>query len=259
MSLPAFSGDWEQTRTTLQAHSQALTAIPRAAAAADDRWAHVAMQIGSDGLTTVPTPLSDGSSLVGTIDLVGHRIVISSGDDIEEIALEPGPSSVLIGDMMLAVASRHETEITVDRSRFGTIDDLRYDAAHAEQFLAAAVFVRDALSEMNDSVVGEVTGPHLWPHGFDIATEWYSERTFPLGDTSAPGQIAVGFYPAGEPYFYANPWPFEDEWSKHPPTGTATWHLEDWQGAVLEAGAVETSDIVSFGLAVHALAHGSLA
>jgi len=259
MSLPPLPEEWEQTRTTLQAYSKALTAIPRAAAVADDRWTHVAMHIGDDGLTTAPTPLSDGTSLVGSIDLVDHRILVSSGGDTEAISIEPGPSSVSIGDLMLAVASRHGTEIAVDRDRFGTLDGLRYDPAQAEQFFAAALFVRDAFEEMNKSVGGEVTGPHLWPHGFDIATEWYSERTFPLGDTTAPGQIAVGFYPAGESYFYANPWPFADEWSRQPPTETATWHLDGWQGAVLEPGGVEMSDIVDFGLAVHALAIDSLA
>ncbi len=258
MTMPPLPDDWADTRATLQAYGHALTAIPRAGATPDDRWDHVSMTITSSGLATAPTPLADGTGLVGTIDLVAHEIVITTGDDTERIDISGGPSSRSIGDAMLAAAAAHGSEIDADTDRFGTSDDLPYNRDHAAAFLAAASYASTAFEEMNASVPGEVAGPHLWPHGFDIATEWYSPKMVPNGDSEASAQIAVGFYPANESYFYANPWPYEDSWGQRPPVEGSTWHLEGWQGAVLPPDGCANADIVAFGTAVHDLARATL-
>ncbi len=258
MSIPQLPDDWDETRTTLQAYAQALTAIPRAAGVSDDRWTHVAMQVVPNGLRTAPTPLADGTDLIGTIDLVTHEIVVSAGDDEERLDLRAAPSPADIGEAMLEVASRHGTTIEPDMERLADTESKTYVPDHAEAFLAAAVFVAGAFVEMNKSVPGEVTGPHLWPHGFDIATEWFSTRRVPHGESDASAQIAIGWYPAGDGYFYANPWPFEDTWSDTPVIPGTDWHLDGWQGAVLNSAGVEHAEVVAFGLAVHDLARETL-
>lgn len=258
MTMPDLPDDWASTRDTLQAYAQALTALPRAAGTPDDRWGHVAMSIGSKGISTAPTPLADGTDLVGMMDLTTHEVIIVAGDDTERIDMKTGPSSQSVGDAMLAVASRHGSDIGADRDRFGTSAGLFYEANHAEAFLAAAKFAAAALEEMNTSIPGEVAGPHLWPHGFDIATEWYSPLLITGDDSTASAQIAVGFYPSNESYFYANPWPYEDRWGEQPPVEGSTWHLEGWQGAVLPPNDLSRADIVAFGSAVHDLARDSL-
>jgi len=258
MTMPALPNDWATTRTTLQAYGQALTAIPRAAAKHDNRWGHVSMTIAASGLATVPTLLDDGSELVGTIDLTTHAIIITAGGDTKRIELSSGPSSRSVGQAMVDVAADHGTEVNADTERFGGPEGLPYDAAHGEAFLAVARYVLAAFDEINDSVPGEIAGPHLWPHGFDIATEWYSKKLVPHGGSEAAAQIAVGFYPANESYFYANPWPFEDAWSEQPLVAGSTWHLDGWQGAVLPPEGVSHTDIVAFGTAAHTLARDSL-
>lgn len=258
MAMPQLPDDWDATRTTLQVYSHALAAFPRAAGIPDDRWTHVAMKILPNGLQTAPTPLGDGSSLVATIDLVSHEIVIQAGDDTERIDLVAGPAPTDIGEAVLALAARHGSAIDADRERFADSDTRTYAPDHAEAFLSTAVFVAGAFSEMNESVPGEVTGPHLWPHGFDIATEWFSPVRVPYGDSNASAQIAVGWYPAGDGYFYANPWPFQETWGETPVLEGTTWHLEDWQGAVLDSAGVEHTKVVAFGKAVHALAREAL-
>ncbi len=258
MTMPQLPADWDATRTTLQAYSQALTALPRAAGTPDDRWTHVAMRILPNGLQTAPTPLGDGSSLVATIDLVSHEVVIQAGDDVERIDLVSGPANADIGEALLALAASHGSTIDADRERFAEPEARTYVSEHAEAFLSTAVFVAGAFSEMNESVPGEVTGPHLWPHGFDIATEWFSPARVPYGDSDASAQIAVGWYPAGDGYFYANPWPFRDAWGETPVLEGTTWHLEGWQGAVLDSKGVEHATVVAFGNAVHGLAREAL-
>jgi hypothetical protein len=258
MTMPELPDDWDATRTTLQAYSHALTAIPRAAGTADDRWTHVAMMIVPNGLRTAPTPLADGTNLVATIDLVSHEVVIEAGGDIERIDLVAGPAPADIGEALLAFAARHGSTIDADRERFADTDTKTYVPDHAEAFLSTAVFVSGAFSEMNESVPGEVTGPHLWPHGFDIATEWFSTVRVPHGDSDAAAEIAVGWYPAGDGYFYGNPWPFQDVWGETPVLEGTSWHLDGWQGAVLDSAGVEHAKVVAFGNAVHALAREAL-
>lgn len=258
MSMPELPDDWDDTRTTLQMYGHALTAFPRAEGIADDRWTHVAMSVLPNGLQTAPTPLASGTSLVGTIDLVSHELVVTAGDDVERLDLRSGPSAHDVGTAMLNMASRHGSEIEADTERFSDRDSRTYVVEHAEAFLATAVFVAEAFSEMNSTVPGEVTGPHLWPHGFDIATEWFSPVRVPYGDSDASAQIAVGWYPAGDGYFYANPWPFEDAWAENPVMEGTSWHLDGWQGAVLNSAGVERSQIVAFGRAVHDLARDQL-
>lgn len=256
--MPQLPEDWADTRATLQAYSHALTAIPRAASTPDDRWDHVSMTVNSAGLVTAPAPLADGEDLVGTIDLTTHEIVITAGDDIRRFDITTGPSSRSIGDSMLSVAANHGSDIDAETDRFGSSDELPYDTDHAAAFLAAASFAVTAFEEMNASVSGEIAGPHLWPHGFDIATEWYSSKMVPYGDSEASAQIAVGFYPANESYFYANPWPYEESWGEQPPVEGSSWHLDGWQGAVLPPGGLTKADIKAFGTALHYLARDSL-
>lgn len=258
MTMPQLPSEWEPTRATLQAYGRALTAFPRAAGVANDRWTHVAMTIDSSGLRSAAVPLSDGSELITRMDLVTHEIVLEAASDVERISLLNGPSPSSIGDAVLAFAANHGTTIDVDADRFSGRETLEYRAEHAAAFLEAATFVADAFRTMNRSIDGEVTGPHVWPHGFDIATEWFSPVKVPYGDDEASAQIAIGWYPAAGGYFYANPWPFDESWSATPVYEGSTWHLEDWQGAVLPADLADKVSIVAFGKAVHDLAAPSL-
>ena len=85
----------------------------------------------------------------------------------------------------------------------------------------------------------------LWPHGFDIAFEWFGPTQVPHeedGETvHLPSQLNLGFYPAGDPYFYSNPWPFDPTLTESPLPPGAEWHTEGWQGTMLPLGEVADS------------------
>ena len=59
-----------------------------------------------------------------------------------------------------------------------------------------------------------------------------------------PAQINLGFYPAGDAYFYSNPWPFEaDVLLNVDLPGSAEWHTEGWEGSTLSyADVVGSAD-----------------
>ncbi|MCL1594599.1 MAG: hypothetical protein M3132_09635, partial [Actinomycetia bacterium] len=137
-----------------------------------------------------------------------------------------------------------------------------YDSAHAAVFLAVASSVVEAFDTINSSVPGEITGPHLWPHGFDIATEWYSPNMVDYEGTPTSAQIALGWYPSGDAYFYANPWPFEDAFLETELPAGATWNTEGWFGAKLDVADVDREDgvatVVALGVSVHDAARNTL-
>ena len=255
MAINQLPEDWEQTRLTLQKYSQAVTALPRAGVQIDDRWSHVAMELDGTAFVTVPVPLADGTKLVSRIDLVRHQVVISTGETSYAIDLISGPSPRSVGEAVYSAAASHGSHIDVETERYSDDEHQPYDATHALAFLSVATSVVETFTRMNALFPGEIKGPHLWPHGFDIATEWYSEELVDYDGTPTNPQIATGWYPAGEAYFYSNPWPFDAAWvTVELPVG-AKWHTEGWQGAKLAvsdlAEGAGADTVVALGRAVH--------
>jgi hypothetical protein len=84
---------------------------------------------------------------------------------------------------------------------------------------------------------GETSPVQLWPHGFDLAFEWFGSRIEIYEGAEYPSQLNLGFSPGDsddQSYFYSNPWPFEGKilLDKPLPKG-ASWHTEGWQGTIL--------------------------
>ncbi len=79
-----------------------------------------------------------------------------------------------------------------------------------------------------------------WPHHFDIATlAPIAPAALAAGPPGEARTIGAGMVPGdagrGEPYFYVSPWPHPESPEWPPLPGGATWNMEGWLGAVLEA------------------------
>jgi hypothetical protein len=220
------------------------------------------MDLAPNGLVSAGTPLGDGTELVSTIDLEKHEIVIAAGDARRVFDLTQGPTPREVGEAVTTIAAEHGSTIEVDASRYEDDSKQQYDPTHAAAFLEVATAVVDAFDKINAGVDGEITGPHLWPHGFDIATEWYSDKFVDNDGTPTSAQIAIGWYPAGDAYFYANPWPFDESWAETELPGTASWNTEGWYGALLNVADIPEGSagesVVALGEAVHAIARDTL-
>jgi hypothetical protein len=220
------------------------------------------MKPGPRGLVAAAVPLADGTELVSTIDLVDNAIVVTAGDSRLEIDMTSGPSPKSVGEAIVAVASSHGPSPDVDAERYSDDSAQEYDAGHAAAFLSVASSVVAAFTDINSGLEGEVTGPHLWPHGFDIATEWYSPKLVDYEGTPTNAQIAIGWYPAGDAYLYANPWPFDDSFTEAKLPEVASWNTEGWFGAKISVvdldAATSHETVVAFGRAVHEAARGAL-
>jgi hypothetical protein len=221
------------------------------------------MDVTPYGLVAAATPLGDGTELVSTINLEDHQIVITAGDATLVFDLTEGPSPQDVGEAISAIASDHGASIEVDASRYEDDSIQEYDTAHAVAFMDVATSVVVAFSQVKGAIDGEITGPHLWPHGFDIATEWYSDKMVDYDGTPTSAQIAIGWYPEGDAYFYVNPWPFEDSWAEVELPGNASWNTEGWYGALLKVSDIPEDSgveaVVALGEAVHTVVGDSLA
>lgn len=261
MPLPALPTDWEPTRLTLQKYAQAITAAPRAGATADPRWAHVSLHpirtpAGVEAFSTATVPLADGHTLLSTFDVLAGGIVVVAGEDRRTFTLADGPSPRSIGSTIEELAAAHGSTIEVDADRYADDDAQPYDEQAALAWFANTAWVTTVFDTLNANLEGEVSGPHIWPHGFDLATEWFGSKV--VDDDGTNGQVAVGFYPAGDPYFYVNPWPFDERWAAESLPHGATWNTDGWCGAKLEASALTGDDdrqvILDIAEFVHALA-----
>ncbi len=236
--FPPLSG-WEPTRKTLHLYSNVLGVVPRAHAKFHPKWWHISLKVQPDGLATDSMSLPGGGTFSVKLDLRRHDVVLATSQgDQQRWSMTGGTSSTDMGNKILAAVADLGLKAEYAREKFENDEPRQYSADAADRFLTAALLADRILKKHRASLEGEVGLVQLWPHGFDLAFEWFGtrvERSEHDGDVQEyPSQINFGFYP-GEPiYFYSNPWPFEkDKLVNHPLPGGARWHDEGWQGSML--------------------------
>lgn len=237
--LPELPAEWETTRATLHAYALGVVAIPRAYAPAHPKWWHVSLTVTADGLVAEPIPLRNGETLDLRMDRRTHQVVVStSGGDLHTVSMTAGLTGTEFADRILAIAADYGLEGEEQRDKFESNEDRPYDPRAADVFFTVSLDVATAFERHRAGLTGDVGPVQLWPHGFDLAFEWFGTRVETFEEdgktTEYPSQLNLGFYPADRPYFYSNPWPFEADvlLTKPLPHG-AEWHTEGWEGSVL--------------------------
>jgi hypothetical protein len=187
--------------------------------------------------------LPNGGTFSLKMDLRQHKVILStSGGDGREFSMTEGLSATAFGDQVLgAVADLGLTGEYV-REKFENDEPREYDPALAENFLTAVVSADSVLKKHRAGLSGEPGPVQLWPHGFDLAFEWFGTRVMEYEEHGQvekyPSQLNFGFSPGEpshpEPYFYSNPWPFEADvlLDKSLPSG-GRWFTAGWQGSML--------------------------
>ncbi len=242
--FPALPDSWPATRETLHRYANAIGVVPRAHGIAHPQWWHISLKVRPDGLTTDNVPLPGGGVVALRLDLRRHQLVISSSDGSTiEFPLGEGITATEMGDRVIAAATG--LGLPTDgyaRERFESDDPRSYDPAAAETFFAAAVNAATVFEHQRALRDGRVGPVQLWPHGFDLAFEWFGTRVDKHEENGevveSPSQINLGFYPGAEAYFYSNPWPFEPALLGHLLPHGAEWEQDDFQGTKLDYALV---------------------
>ena len=240
-TFPALT-DWEPTRKTLQLYSRVVGAVPRAHAEFHPQWWHISLKVQSGGLVTGRMDLPKGGQFWLKIDLQQHKIFILTDDGVFQVfSMTDGLSATEMADQILAALTDLGLKGEYARDKFEDDEPREYNPEAAGRYLTALVNADRIFKEHKATLSGD-TGPvQLWPHGFDLAFEWFGTRVETYehdGEVQEyPSQINLGFYPGDPdtaPYFYSNPWPFEaGELLSHPLPAGASWHTEGWQGTIV--------------------------
>lgn len=261
--FPSLDG-FGPTRRTLQLYARSLSALARACAPAHPNWWHISMKVTPNGLATDNIPLPGGGILAGRLDFHRAQIVLESSDgQTWFIPMNEGLTGSEMGDRVIAVAAEAGFTGTVDRGRFENAEPGIYLSGLIGNFFTALISA-DRAFKRHGARLGDDAGPvRLWPHGFDLAMEWFGtrvERYNEGGKTiELPAQLNLGFYPGegdADSYFYSNPWPFDGDklLGRALPAG-ASWHTEGWQGAMLPYTSVgDEEQLIDFAAAVFELA-----
>jgi hypothetical protein len=245
--FPSLAG-FEPTRQTLQLYSRVVSAVPRAHAKFHPKWWHISLKVRPDGLITDSVALPDGGALRLEMDLVAHQIVLTAnGERVASFGMAEGTSSSDLGDRVLGEVSRLGLTGEYDRARFEDSEPRAYDPGLVSHFLTALLSADRILKQHRATLPGEPGPVQLWPHGFDLAFEWFGTRVEVYEEDGErqeyPSQLNLGFFPGGPetaPYFYSNPWPFEgDELLRQALPEGASWHTNDWQGTILPYEVLE--------------------
>jgi hypothetical protein len=172
------------------------------------------------------------------MDLNRHEVVVERSDGgSDAVPMNSGLTGSQFGDALLAVVTGLGIEGEYARDKFESDEARVYSDSAAAVFFAVLVNVDHNLETQRSSLSGPVGPLQIWPHGFDLAFEWYGDRTVAHeenGETvQSPSQLNLGFYPAGRPYFYSNPWPFDPSLPNEPLPAPAAWNTEGWEGSIL--------------------------
>jgi len=238
IAFPSLEG-WSPTKETLHLYSQAVGVVPRVHAEAHPKWWHVSLNVVENGLVTNDMALPDGGTFNLKIDLRQHQIKLAtSNGNTTTFSLTEGLTSTQMGDRILAAVADLGLSGEYVREKFENDEAREYNPAHAENFLAALTSAYHMFSKHRATLKGEFGPVQVWPHGFDLAFEWFGTRVMEYEEHGKiekyPSQLNLGFYSSEPAYFYSNPWPFEEDQltAKSLPEG-ARWHLEGWQGSML--------------------------
>lgn len=246
-TFPALPTDGEPTRSTLHAYAHAMAALPRAHAPAHPLWWHISLKVRPDGLVTESMQLPAGGAAFVRMDPRDALVVFeTSGGERRRFPMNAGLTATEMGNALIAAGSEFGLSADYDRSTFENDDPRPYVDADAQEFFEALVAADGALTIRRNRLEGTVGPIQLWPHGFDLAFEWFGTRTVTAaegeGSNELSAQINLGFYPAGDAYFYSNPWPFEgDVLLDMDLPGSAEWHTEGWEGSILPYNDVVAS------------------
>lgn len=236
--------DWDATKATLHAYSKVLGVVPRAHAEPHPKWWHISLKVQPDGLVTDQMKLPGGGTFHLKMDLHHHHIALMTNRGEKQYwNMAAGLTATELANQLFEAVASLGLQGEYAREKFENDKPRLYHPAQAEAYFSALKNVDRIFKSHRSTLVGEIGPVQLWPHGFDLAFEWFGTRMLEYEEhgqvSKYPAQLNLGFSPGEpshpKPYFYSNPFPFEAEkLLHHPLPHGARWFTESWQGTLLE-------------------------
>lgn len=240
---PSLEG-WDATRDTLHAYAQVAGAPPRVLAEPHPKWWHISLNVGPEGLLSgnMSHEALGDRDLQMHLNLRKHALELLLDDRVEKsFDLRVGMTATEMGRDLQAALADIGAEVELPRDKFADDDPRHYDIEVAEKYLAAVRAVNDVMDRLRAGLDGDRSPVQLWPHHFDLAFEWFGTKTVTYEENGEqnelPAQLNFGFAPGDrshrEPYFYSNPWPFDEQLTEESLPHGARWFTEGFEGTLL--------------------------
>lgn len=237
--FPSLPAEWEPTRATLHAYARALGALPQAHLPHHPRWWHISLKVRPAGLAIDNIALPGGGLLGGRLDLREHRVVLeTSSGSLAEYPFDAGLTGTEMAEALIADLARVGLVADYVRKDFEDGAPTTYDRDAGTVYWRALTNASNVFEAHRAAIGGDVGPVQFWPHGFDLAFEWFGTRLVDGEEGVLPAQLNLGFYSTGTPYFYSNPWPFDRALLDLPAPGRGEWTTEGFEGSRLDYGLV---------------------
>jgi hypothetical protein len=195
-SWPALPvADWQDTRDTLQLYTQVVGKVRMANEPLVNHWWNVPLYLTSRGLTTSLMPHPTGPSFQIDVDVVAHRLEITTVDGgRREHRLEPRYVAVVDSSVMckleelgvptaiwpMPVEIAGAVPFTEDR------EHASYDAEAVHRFWLALVEMAGVFAVFRSRFLGKASPIHLFWGALDLAHTRFSGRAAPPHPGGAP-------------------------------------------------------------------------
>ena len=238
--------DWEPTRRTLHLYSRVIGVVPRVHAPSHPKWWQISLRMTDTGLITCAVPRPEGGFVRLGLDLGAHMLFVDADDGSRwNFDMAAGLSARAMAAQVHATVAELGLPARYPPEKYVDDQPTEYDPGAAQRYFTALTAVHTIFAGHRRGLPGEVGPIQLWPHGFDLAFEWFGTKTVEATEDGAthlyPAQLNLGFYPGdaqSEAYFYSSPFPFADTLADAPLPDGATWHTDGWQGAYLPYATV---------------------
>jgi hypothetical protein len=189
--------DWVPTRETLHRFAQIVGKVRLAASPRRNHWWNVPLHLSGRGLTTRPMTLDGARVFSLDLDLVDHRLDLSTADGGRWSFSLPGRSVAGFWDALtVGLAALELPVVMADPRPFDLPDHDRpfaLDTEHATYDPVAVTRYWQILGQVNlllEQFAGGYSGKtspvhHFW-HTFDLAVTRFSDRVIPHGPDTDP-------------------------------------------------------------------------
>ena len=221
-----------KTSDAIHAYARLLGAIRAKMTPEQKEYWHISLRLGTQGFRTTPIPNEDGSTFELSMNLLSHRVEISSSSGHNRNVSITGQSLSQFSNEVLSVLHTIGIKPDIELEKFSDDSKLDYDPSIASEIFRSYSLIDIIFKTFKGSITFESSPVQLWPHHMDVAFTCYP----PTKDNM--DQIAFGYLPGDsgiqEPYFYITVYPELEEYSHIKLADLAYWNIEGWQGVVLK-------------------------
>ncbi len=247
--------EWDQTKFAIQTFALELLHIQQALYPPQKDHSHLALDLHPDGIRTklLPYPHKKLESIQIDLNFSTHKIVISNSiGNRQEFYLTNLNSSHHLNQIIRNSAQSFNLPITLPQPSTSQAKRTAYLAQQAEPFFGNLSALRRFFQTWKNSQPYPFSNFQFWPMRMQSSIEAYGTRIVYFKNEEAtiesPAQVSFGFSAANntnpEPYIFANPWPFKNEFTHRPLPAYARWYTESWEGALVPITALYDTKIV---------------